>query len=421
MSDPRPHLLIHGYGLLDVKYNLVAGSRMSGLTLYTTILVDGLAPSYKQTFLCGCLDYTELITRALRQDLSVVEYSALFPSLLEREGQFEPQAARSLYQDRVAEQDNPIYASLACIYARIVLDIRPHLINAHNPNAVCAALHAVLSGVDLPPILATIHDVNPIQIRFISRNQDYIALFVAISGAVKTKLVAAGISPQRIRTIPNGVVLQPFLEVGDIQWQDVAQSHGLREESAFTILVPARRVPGKGIDIAICAFDKLYRRRQEPMRLLISGAGLAEPVYEAELRALALSLKARHRIHFLDAVAYEELPALFRVCDVSLLPSTVPEGFGYANIEAMATAGPVVVTTAHGGPLDYMIDGHNGILVPPGDVDAIADALERVLDAPRDFAAVRSAARATAIRYPADAMIASYDTCIQDLLSRRPA
>ena len=64
MPDQRPRLMIHGYGLLDEERRVVAGSRMSGLALYNTFLVEGLAPSYQLTFLCGCLKKADLVASA---------------------------------------------------------------------------------------------------------------------------------------------------------------------------------------------------------------------------------------------------------------------------------------------------------------------------------------------------------------------
>ena len=416
MRDRHPHVLIHGYGLLNEDRQLIAGSRMSGLTLYTTLLVEGLAPTYEITFLCGRLHNAAPVDCLLVPGISVVEYDARFPFLLEREGCFVPDLACELYQSKVANLDNPIYSSLARTYRKVISKTQPDLINAHNLNAICAALHATMDGGKFPPILATIHDIYPSQLDFISCHQERVSGFVAISDSVTEELFAAGIQPDRVRKISNGLVLQPFLEVGNLQWKDVAKVYGLPEEEAFTILVPSRRVPGKGIDIAIYAFDQLMRRRSEPLRLLISGAGLGESGYETELRQLSNSLQARDRIHFLPKVAYKDTPALFRVADVSLLPSTTPEGFGYANIEAMATKGPIVITTAHGGVLDYMVDGHNGLLVPPGDVVSIVTILEDLLNEPDYFETIRSNARTTAINYSAKAMVESYDEYILDIL-----
>ncbi len=417
MRDRHPHVLIHGYGLLNEHRQLIAGSRMSGLTLYTTLLVEGLAPSYEITFLCGRLLNAAPVDRLLVPGISVVEYDARFPSLLEREGCFIPDLACELYQIKVANLDNPIYSSLASTYRKVISKTQPDLVNAHNLNAICAALHATMNGTQFPPLLATIHDIHPSQLNFISCHQERISGFVAISDAVAEELFAAGIQPHRVRKISNGLDLQPFLEVGNVQWKDVAKTYGLPEDEAFTILVPSRRVPGKGIDKAIYAFDQLMRRRSEPMRLLISGAGLGGSGYETELRRLSNSLRARDQIHFLPKVAYKDTPALFRVADVSLLPSTTPEGFGYANIEAMATKGPIVITTEHGGVLDYMIDGYNGLLLPPGDVMSIVTTLEDLLNESDHYETIRCNARSTSINYSAEAMVKAYDKYIHDILS----
>lgn len=63
--------------------------------------------------------------------------------------------------------------------------------------------------------------------------------------------------------------------------------------------------------------------------------------------------------------------------DIAVVPSTEPEPFGMVAIEAM-TAGVPVVAAAHGGLLDIVVDGETGILFPPRDTFALADAIERL-------------------------------------------
>lgn len=413
MHSRRPRLLVHSYGLLDDNRRVVAGSRMSGLSLYTTLLVEGLSPSYAITLVCGSLKSAPAEPRRLREGLTILEYDARFPQHFERNGVFHPQLAQNLYQDRVSDPDNPIYSHLASVYARVVAATQPDVVNTHNPNAGCAAIHAMLRGVHIPPLVVTIHDVHAAQIEFLARYQAMVEAFVAISESVRDSLCSAGVTADRIRTIPNGIDLRTFFEVGDVGWPEVAQQHHLPTDEAFTVLVPARRVRGKGIDLAIRAFDQLAARRPEQMRLIISGAGLAEPTYERELRVLAQSATARDSIYFLDAVSYGQMPALFRASDVSLLPSTAPEGFGYANIEAMATGGPVVVSAAHGGPLDYMRHGENGLLFAPHDAESLARSLERALISSDACTSLREHAKETARCYTKELMIEGYRECFQ--------
>ena len=74
-----------------------------------------------------------------------------------------------------------------------------------------------------------------------------------------------------------------------------------------------------------------------------------------------------------------DVPQVLHAFDIFVLPSTWPEPFGLVVTEAMA-AGKPVVATAHGGPTEIVAAGETGYLVPPGDAQALADAIRRFLD-----------------------------------------
>jgi glycosyltransferase involved in cell wall biosynthesis len=79
----------------------------------------------------------------------------------------------------------------------------------------------------------------------------------------------------------------------------------------------------------------------------------------------------------LGFVAHHELSSLYRRAAVVACPSR-REGFGVACAEAMAHGRPVVAS-AVGGLLDLVADGETGLLVPPGDVNSLRSALQRLL------------------------------------------
>jgi glycosyltransferase involved in cell wall biosynthesis len=74
----------------------------------------------------------------------------------------------------------------------------------------------------------------------------------------------------------------------------------------------------------------------------------------------------------------DDVPSLLRELDIVVNPSIVPEGFGQTIVEAMMAEKPVVAS-ASGGPVDVIDDRVTGRLVPPGDVDALAGALDELL------------------------------------------
>jgi len=416
----KGRILVHGYGLLDGKgQEVIAGSKMSGLTLYNTILVEGLSRVGEVAFLSGRLSHVDGIVEK-RKDSDgrlVYEYDARFSDVLEEDGVFRPELAQLFYQNRVSDSSNPIYQKLVQVYEEVLRDFQPSVVNVHNLNATAAFIWSVLSLPDhkLLRAIATLHDLTPNQLEFVNNHQENIDTFIAISQSVGDSLRQAVIEASRIHYIPNGLQLEPF-QGGDAEkmrkWSQIAKREGIAEKSPFQVLVPARRVPGKGIETGIRGFNEFCERGYGRARLLISGAGMGYSEYEQHLKGLANKSRYHTNIHFLGPVSYEEMPALFASSDVSLLPSIVKEGFGYSNIEAMATGKPVVVTTAQGGCMDYMNDGKNGILIPPNNADAIADALYHIASNPDMAAQLRESAVHTANRYSADSMIQSYSELI---------
>ena len=78
------------------------------------------------------------------------------------------------------------------------------------------------------------------------------------------------------------------------------------------------------------------------------------------------------RVHFLGAVPHAELPEVLRGADLLLLTTEPPESFGIVLIEAMACGLPTIATD-YPGVRAVVDDGETGLLVPPGDADAVAD------------------------------------------------
>ena len=115
------------------------------------------------------------------------------------------------------------------------------------------------------------------------------------------------------------------------------------------------------------------------------------------------------------------MPACLDAMDIVLHASTVPEPFGRVLIEAMALARPVIAPR-EGGPLVIVVDGETGLLVPPRDASALADALVALLGDPVRRAAMGQAGRARAeavfdIRHHVAAMEALFEQVLQHPVS----
>ena len=131
--------------------------------------------------------------------------------------------------------------------------------------------------------------------------------------------------------------------------------------------------PRKGIRFLVEAVARLAERFPD-VRLVLAGDGFERP----ELEALARRLGIAERTRFLGAVPNGELPRFYRAAAVSVIPS-VYEAFGVAALESSAMELPVVASDI-GGLKDTVHDGRTGLLVPPKDPRALANAILRVLE-----------------------------------------
>lgn len=133
-----------------------------------------------------------------------------------------------------------------------------------------------------------------------------------------------------------------------------------------------------------------------PWRLHVLGAE-PDPDHAAALRARATELGLCDRVRFHGRVPDDDLEAHLRDAHLFALPSTY-EGYGIAYLEAMRAGLPVIAGTA-GGAREF-VDGENGVLVDPGDVAGVRDAVARFADDRDALASAGEAALATARAHP---------------------
>lgn len=167
-------------------------------------------------------------------------------------------------------------------------------------------------------------------------------------------------------------------------------------------------IPWKGQDVFLRAFARAFPAG-DTGAVLVGAPLFGDLGYERGLRSLVAQLGIEERVEFRgfrDDVAAE----LARL-DIAVHASVVPEPFGQVVVEAMAAGLPVVAAGA-GGPTTIVTDGVDGLLTPPGDVGALAEALARlggdgVLRA-RLGAAARERARAFSPEAAAGAVLQAY-------------
>lgn len=142
-------------------------------------------------------------------------------------------------------------------------------------------------------------------------------------------------------------------------------------EGCRFFLLPARLVEKKGIDIAIMAVAELHNR-EIPVRLRIAGDG---PL-GVRFRRLVRDLGLEEEVEFVGNLSPEAMKDVLSRAEFVVVPS-LWEAFGMVCLEAMA-AGKAVIATRNGGPSEIVVDGQTGILVPPGEVLPLAEAISRL-------------------------------------------
>ena len=174
---------------------------------------------------------------------------------------------------------------------------------------------------------------------------------------------------------------------------DPGAGHRLRERLGVSADLPLLLFCGrleveKGAEIAVRALARL----RTPSSLVIAGTG-AEA---ARLEAIAAELGASRAVRFVGHVANDDLPAWYNAATVFLYPTLAVESFGIAVAEAMACGRPVVASRL-GGVRTSIDDPDTGRLVPPGNVGALADAVDRLLRDPWEAKRIGGAARKKAV------------------------
>jgi glycosyltransferase involved in cell wall biosynthesis len=310
--------------------------------------------------------------------------------LLEDAPGTEPLAARAAVLDVPVRLVPPMPLGLAGArrvpaLARLLRRERPDLFHAHMSSPVaCKWGLAAAVAARVPAVLGTVQvggyeppDRSAYwQLRALARGVDR---YLAVSRDIARELVEElGWPEEKVEVSYNAV---------DVARVEVTAPPGLREqlggsETRPLVLTPARLDAQKGHRVLLKAIVSV-----PDAVFVLAGEG-----HEREpLEGLAAQLGIAERVRFLGR--REDVPQLLATCDVFALPSLY-EGSSLAVLEAMA-AGVPVVSSAIGGTDELIEDGESGLLVPPGDADALAAALRWVLGDPelRESLAARARER----------------------------
>ncbi len=218
------------------------------------------------------------------------------------------------------------------------------------------------------PIVATCHNwLGGTAALGIYNHLDRMALkrfhgLAAVSDSVAQRLLDSGVAAKKIRTIANGIDVEPFerarpLPVFDFDGNNV-------------VGIVARLDLQKGFECLLRATRELCGAFPE-LKVVIVGEGPDRQAIENMIQRFGLQSSV------IVAGQHSDMPAIYAAMDIFVLPS-LNEGLPMTILEAMASSKPVIATRV--GAIPTVIkDGETGLLVDPGDANGLRDALARLL------------------------------------------
>jgi glycosyltransferase involved in cell wall biosynthesis len=334
----------------------------------------------------------------------------------------EAEGARTIYLPSLRQPVNPWNDARAMgALARIVRRFRPHLVHTHTAKAgFLGRQAALLGGRPRPVIVHTFHGhvlegyFGPAKTsmyrgleRRLAKSTDAL---IGVSEATVNDLTRLGIAPrERFRVIPLGLDLAPFAsldeEVDGGSRSGLGASNG---DVVFTFV--GRVVPIKNLELMLRALARA-RARGAPAHLVIVGDGEIRP----GLERLAIELGVAAEVSFLGY--RRDLPEVLAATDAAIISSD-NEGTPISLIEAGAAARPAVGTEV-GGTAE-VVTPESGILVPPGDEEALAAGIERLSGDGELRERMGQRAREHVLtRYSAERLVSDIDALYRELLEGR--
>jgi glycosyltransferase involved in cell wall biosynthesis len=284
-------------------------------------------------------------------------------------------------------------------FPAVLAEIRhqPAILHAHDPHALTVA--GVCAALARRPLVVTRRVVFHLRRPGLWRRADRI---VAISRAVADVLATDRIDPARVSVVHSGIAIDELKAIAPLQ---VRQQLGLPDTA--TIAVNVATLVGEKDHATLLRAAQRLAGRVPGLHWVIAGAG---PLRQ-ELERLRAELSLVDRVHFIGHL--EEPARLIADADLFVMSSR-QEGLGTSVLEAMGLGIPVASTTAGG--LPEMLSEGAGLLVPPGDANGLALAVERLVMDPDTRAAVVARAsdvvqRFTAARM-AEEMASVYRSCV---------
>ena len=253
--------------------------------------------------------------------------------------------------------------------SRIIKDLRPDIVHAHDPHAVALSALALsfITGGRCPGLMASRRVAFHLKGNAFSRwKYHQVDCFIAASNAINQMLVGDGIDPERIVTVYEGIDLQR------VQAEPAANIHAefwLPKDAPIVGAVGAL-TQEKGHKYLIDA-AALVVREVPDARFVILGDGELRATLERQIKDLHLEKHVALPGFRADVLSFVAAFDLF-------VMSSLFEGLGTSLLDAMAVAKPIVASDTGGIP-EVVVHNDTGLLVPPRDTQALARAISTLL------------------------------------------
>jgi len=282
-------------------------------------------------------------------------------------------AFRKLRDDGINIIPMPLANLTGMLRFRRFLNIElPDIIHTHKNRALFFVYLATI-GMKRPPWAAnrgTVYPLsrNPIAYYIHHRHVDCI---MAVSHAVRNCLLDDGIPEERVEVVYGSFDPRRFHP--QVNRATMRRKWLIPVDTPVVGLVGSLKTPKKGHRVFLKA-GKLLMQKRPHFKIVLVGEG-----NPSSLQALAVSLGIADRVVFAGFI--EDIPAALAAMDVVVCASLRGEGLTGVVREAMAMARPVVSTDVAGNR-ELVVSEETGLLVPPGEPAALAQAVEKILDNP---------------------------------------
>jgi glycosyltransferase involved in cell wall biosynthesis len=320
----------------------------------------------------GTLDIAAAIVAAGGRALVASNGGRMVPELLQKGGE--------LIEMNVKSKNPFVIWRNGRRLAKLIRQEKVDLIHARSRAPAWSALRAAhLADV---PFFTTYHGSYNAQNSFkrfynsVMARSDQV---IAVSHFIRDLIIAEhGLGANQIRVVARGSDVSRFNQTS-ISAEKMAQmaSQWDIDSNKRVILLVGRLTRWKGQMILLQSLAELVKDpKHKDLLCLMVGEDQGRKDYSDEMRAFIMEHKLEDHVRMVGHC--EDIPTAMAISDMVVCPSIDPEAFGRVPIEAQAMGRPVIASD-HGGARETVVLGKTGLLIPPSDTVALAEAIEGIL------------------------------------------